>query len=66
MPNQGGSYVLRDGKRVPRSRPKPAKDPQPEVEATASAPSDGAKHSSTKTPSSVTDKPHKVKEPSNG
>lgn len=66
MPNQGGSYVLRDGKRVPGSRSRPMKDPLPAVGTDATDLTDRGKVTPVKVASSPADKTHKVKEPSNG
>lgn len=66
MPNQGGSYVLRDGKRVPSSRPRPMKDPLPAVGTNSADLTDSGKVSPVKVSPSAADKTHKVKEPSNG
>lgn len=66
MANHGGSYELRDGKRVLKARTKPSASPTPEAASAPEPKPSSAPLHHTPTPPTAVDKPSKLKEPKHG
>lgn len=66
MANHGGSYELRDGKRVLKARTKIGSDSKPAPAHAEQKPASDGNAAPAPTPPPAVDKPSKLKEPHNG